>query len=46
MKREDESRLFRFTLKHSVFLASAIWAAESCFTPTSCRGGCRYSPGR
>ena len=22
--REDESRLFRFTLKHSVFLASAI----------------------
>ena len=24
MKREDESRLFRFTLKHSVFLASVI----------------------
>ena len=24
MKREDESRLFGFTLKHSVFLASMI----------------------
>jgi len=24
MKREDESRLFRFTLKHSIFLASMI----------------------
>ncbi|MEO8373353.1 MAG: L-lactate permease, partial [Candidatus Solibacter sp.] len=24
MKREDESKLFRFTLKHSIFLASMI----------------------
>jgi lactate permease len=24
MKREDESLLFRFTLKHSIFLASVI----------------------
>jgi lactate permease len=24
MKREDESRLFRFTLKHSILLAAAI----------------------
>jgi lactate permease len=24
MKREDEARLFRFTLKHSIFLASVI----------------------
>ena len=24
MKREQESRLFRFTLKHSIFLASVI----------------------
>ena len=24
MKREDEARLFRFTLKHSMFLAAVI----------------------
>ena len=24
MKREDESKLFRFTIRHSIFLASVI----------------------
>jgi lactate permease len=31
MKREDESRLFRFTLKHSPFLASMIGLLVMCY---------------
>jgi lactate permease len=31
MKREDESRLFRFTLKHSIFLATMIGLLVMCY---------------
>ena len=37
MTRADESRLFRFTIKHSILLMVA-WPSSRCCSPTSSRG--------